>query len=142
MLVAAAALDWGDVSLAAEAEAERALEKVQQQGATLAAAWKQHLALLSGCIRDLFGYPGCPLPQPSAHVLAWNDRLVPRICAAIYEERGVPFGTLDNARLAILADALLDAGCEDEHLIHHCRSRGSHFRGCWAIDLLLGKDQP
>jgi hypothetical protein len=37
-----------------------------------------------------------------------------------------------------LADALLDAGCDDDALLEHCRGREPHYRGCWAIDLLLG----
>jgi hypothetical protein len=52
----------------------------------------------------------------------------------------MPEGTLDAARLAILADALLDAGCEDEELMVHCRSDGPHVRGSWAVDLILGKE--
>lgn len=40
--------------------------------------------------------------------------------------------------LPILSDALLDAGCENEEMIAHCRSAGPHLRGCWVIDLLLG----
>jgi hypothetical protein len=51
----------------------------------------------------------------------------------------MPARTLDPTRLAILADALLDAGCDAEELIQHCRSAGPHVRGCWAVDLLLGK---
>ena len=55
-----------------------------------------------------------------------NDRTVPRIAPGIYEERAFD-------RLPILADALLDAGCEDEELMRHCRSEGPHdltaFRG-------------
>jgi hypothetical protein len=79
-----------------------------------------------------------PPPLPPA-VLAWNDSTVRRIAEGIYEERELPAGTLGNPRLAILADALLDAGCEDEELIRHCRSSGPHVRGCWAVDLILGK---
>jgi hypothetical protein len=78
-------------------------------------------------------------PLPSA-VLAWNDGTVRRIAEGIYEDRRMPEGTLDNARLAILADALLDAGCNDEALLAHCRSEGPHVRGCWAVDLILGKE--
>jgi hypothetical protein len=44
-------------------------------------------------------------------------------------------------RLPILADALLDAGCDDEELIQHCRTEGPHVRGCWVIDLILSKDR-
>jgi hypothetical protein len=78
--------------------------------------------------------PPSPLP-PAA--LAWNDRTIPRIAQGIYEQRRLPEGTLDPARLAILADALLDAGCDDEDLIQHCHSPGPHVRGCWAVDLIL-----
>jgi hypothetical protein len=52
----------------------------------------------------------------------------------------MPEGTLDSARLAILSDALLDAGCDNEELIAHCRSPEPHVRGCWAVDLILGKE--
>jgi hypothetical protein len=79
-----------------------------------------------------------PQPLPLA-VLNWNDRAIPRLAGAIYEVRRLPEGTLDNAQLAILADALLDAGCDNEALIQHCRSEGPHVRGCWAVDLLLRK---
>jgi hypothetical protein len=64
--------------------------------------------------------------------LAWNDGTVPRIAQGIYQERAFD-------RLPILADALLDAGCDNEELIQHCRSAGPHVRGCWAVDLILRK---
>lgn len=40
-------------------------------------------------------------------------------------------------RLPLLADALMDAGCEDEEVLDHCRRPGPHGRGCWVADLLL-----
>jgi hypothetical protein len=43
-------------------------------------------------------------------------------------------------RLPILGDALMDAGCEGEQIIAHCRGEGPHVRGCWVVDLILGKD--
>jgi hypothetical protein len=43
-------------------------------------------------------------------------------------------------RLLILADALEDAGCSSEQLLAHLRSGGAHPRGCWAVDLALGKE--
>lgn len=51
----------------------------------------------------------------------------------------LPVGTLDSVRMNILADALLDAGCDNEEMIAHCRSSVSHVRGCWVVDLILGK---
>jgi hypothetical protein len=74
-------------------------------------------------------------------VRAWNDGLIVRMAEAIYEEeRALPAGHLDRARLAVLADALTDAGCTDIDLLDHLRSPGPHVRGCWAVDLLLGKE--
>ena len=58
---------------------------------------------------------------------------------AAYEERELPAGTLDLARLAILADALEEAGCTNADILNHCRVPGVHVRGCWAVNLLLGK---
>jgi hypothetical protein len=133
MLVGAAALDFGDRYIAAEAEAERAEAKVLQDGAAPAGAWTQQLALLSACVRDLFGNPFRLSPPPPAAVLTWNDGTVRRIADGIYQERAFD-------RLPILADALLDAGCDNEALILHCRSEGPHVRGCWALDLILGKE--
>ena len=46
---------------------------------------------------------------------------------------------LDNARLAVLADALEESGCADAALLGHLRSGGDHYRGCFAIDLLTGR---
>jgi hypothetical protein len=45
----------------------------------------------------------------------------------------------DPQRLAVLADALEEAGCNDAEILTHLRSPGPHVRGCWALDLILGK---
>jgi hypothetical protein len=52
----------------------------------------------------------------------------------------VESGTLDNDRLAVLADALEDAGCSDATVLTHLRSDGPHVRGCWCVDLLTGRE--
>jgi hypothetical protein len=96
-------------------------------------------AVQAAIIKDVFGNPFHPSPPLPPAVLNWNDGTIRRIAQAIYEDRRMPEGTLDNARLAILSDALLDAGCDNEDLIQHCRSAGPHVRGCWAVDLILGK---
>jgi hypothetical protein len=43
------------------------------------------------------------------------------------------------ADLPILADALEDAGCTEAAVLAHCRGGGEHVRGCWAVDLLTGR---
>ena len=39
-----------------------------------------------------------------------------------------------------LADALEDAGCNNRDILEHCRQPAEHVRGCWVVDLLLGKE--
>jgi hypothetical protein len=65
--------------------------------------------------------------------------MVVRLAKAAYEERQLHKGTLDNNRLAVLADALEEAGCTNTDILNHCRQPGEHVRDCWVIDLLLGK---
>jgi hypothetical protein len=90
-------------------------------------------------LRDVIGNPFRPVPlDPSLRT--WNDGLVVRIAEAAYEHRCLPAGTLDEARLAVLADALEEAGA-NEDILAHCRQQGQvHVRGCWAVDLLLAKE--
>jgi hypothetical protein len=71
--------------------------------------------------------------------LTWAGGTIPRLARTIYEERDVPSGHLDAARLAVLADALEEAGCDNKEVLEHCREAGPHTRGCWPVDLILGK---
>jgi hypothetical protein len=89
-------------------------------------------------LRDLFGNPFHPAAI-DASWLTWQGGLVVRLARAAYEERGLPAGTLDNTRLAVLADALEEAGCTDGQILGHLRSGGDHVRGCWVVDLMLGE---
>jgi hypothetical protein len=83
-------------------------------------------------IRDMFGNPFRPASADPSW-LSWNDGALRKLARAIYE--GYAFD-----RLPILADALEDAGCENADLLAHCRGPGPHVRGCWVVDLLLGKE--
>jgi hypothetical protein len=49
-----------------------------------------------------------------------------------------PSGHLDQ-RGCTPRDALERAGCTDAELLGHLRGPGPHVRGCWAVDLVLGK---
>src|SRR5262249_14305330 len=93
-------------------------------------------------LRDLFGNPFRPQPVINPAWLTWNDGTVRRLAETIYEQRSLPDGTLDVVRLGVLADALEDAGCTDASLLTHLRGSGTHVRGCWGLDLLLGKIAP
>jgi hypothetical protein len=63
---------------------------------------------------------------------SWLTSTVVALADGIYQERAFD-------RMPILADALQDAGCDKEDILNHCRQPGEHVRGCWVVDLLLGK---
>lgn len=62
----------------------------------------------------------------------WFTSTVRDLAAHIYTSREFPV-------MPILADALQDAGCEDELILNHCRANKPHARGCWILDAILGK---
>jgi hypothetical protein len=87
-------------------------------------------------LRCVFGNPFRPATFDGV-------RLTPAglsLAAAAYDDRSLPSGELDPARLAVLSDALEEAGCDDAAILSHLRSPGPHARGCRALDLLLGKE--
>jgi hypothetical protein len=66
--------------------------------------------------------------------LGWNGGTVVKLAQAAYDERA-------SEQMSILADALEDAGCDNEEVLTHCRrQRAVHVRGCFVLDLLLGKE--
>jgi hypothetical protein len=79
-------------------------------------------------IRDIFVNPF----RPVAINPAWLTSTALALAQGIYDDRAFD-------RLPILADALQDAGCENNDILAHCRSVGPHVRGCWVVDLVLGK---
>jgi hypothetical protein len=90
----------------------------------------------SGLLRDLFGNPFRPVTLSRS----WRTPGVVKLAQAAYDNRTLPSGTLDPDRLALLADALEDAGCDNADLLGHLRGEGPHVRGCWAVDLCLGRE--
>jgi hypothetical protein len=82
-------------------------------------------------LREIVGNPFQTWPSNPAW-LRWQDGTVPMLARAIYSDHAFK-------RLPVLADALEDAGCTDAELLGHLRGPGPHVRGCWALDLLLGR---
>lgn len=85
----------------------------------------------------------CVVGNPFCHVIIDPACLTPNVihlATAAYDERSMPSGELDPARLAVLSDALEEAGCDTQDILTHLRSPGPHVRGCWAVDLILGKE--
>jgi hypothetical protein len=86
-------------------------------------------------LRCIFGNPFRPVSLNAA----WITPTVTSLATVAYEERALPSGELDPVRLAVLADALEEAGCDSAEILNHLRGPGPHVRGCWAVDALLGK---
>ena len=87
-------------------------------------------------LRDIFG----PLPFQRVGIdPGWLTPTVVALAEAAREERQLPEGTLDQAHLAVLADALEEAECSNADLLGHLRSPGPHVRGCFVVDLLLNR---
>jgi len=83
-------------------------------------------------LRDIAGNPF----RPIALELNWlrrDDNIVLKMASILYQERRF-------VDLPILADALEDSGCDNADILAHCRGSGPHVRGCWVVDLLLGKE--
>jgi hypothetical protein len=92
-------------------------------------------------LRDIFGlFVLGPVTLEPAW-LEWKDRTVSKLADIAYAERQLPSGCLDSSRLAVLGDALEEAGCADAEILGHLREQGRvHVRGCWVIVLLLNKE--
>jgi hypothetical protein len=88
------------------------------------------LTAQTALIREIFDNPF----QPVALDPMWLTSDVLSLARGIYDERAFD-------RMPILADALQDAGCDNDDVLNHCRDANQvHVRGCWVVDLLLGKE--
>jgi hypothetical protein len=86
-------------------------------------------AVQAALVRCIFGNPFRPVTFDPA----WRTSDVLALAQGIYDERAFD-------RMPILADALQDAGCTNDDILTHCRDTNTpHARGCWVVDLVLGK---
>lgn len=90
--------------------------------------WEAESRVQSDLIRDIFGNPFRPAKLDVSRLTP----VVIKLAQAMYDER-------DFDRMLQLADALEQRGCSDEMILNHCRAPGPHVRGCWVVDLVLGK---
>jgi hypothetical protein len=88
----------------------------------------EDLARFADLVRCVFGNPFRKVKFDKK----WRTRDAVALAKTMYEKKSFD-------AMPILADALQDAGCADEELLDHCRARGPHCRGCWVLDLVLGK---
>jgi hypothetical protein len=79
-------------------------------------------------LREVFSNPFRPITLDPT----WATPAIVHLALSLYEERRFE-------DMPVLADALEEAGCQDAAVLEHCRGPGPHVRGCWVIDLVLGK---
>ena len=80
-------------------------------------------------LRDIFGDPLRPLSFDQS----WRTSGVVQLAQMIYNDRAFD-------RMPELADALAETGCDNDEILSHCRGPGPHVRGCWVVDMMLGKE--
>jgi hypothetical protein len=106
-------------------------EPVTQEYVKAKEAFAVESARQADLVRCILGNPfRSPRIDP-----AWihaHDGAARRVAQATYDDHAF-------ADLPILADALEDAGCTDDAVLSHCRAPGPHARGCWVVDVVLGK---
>ena len=80
-------------------------------------------------VHDIFGNPF----RKAKYKAAWRTSTALLLATQMYDSR-------EFSAMPILADALQDAGCDNEDVLNHCRDAGAtHVRGCWVVDMVLGK---
>ena len=79
-------------------------------------------------VREILGNPY----RPTKFDKSWRTGTAVSLARQMYESR-------EFSAMPILADALQAAGCDNEDILTHCRGPGPHVRGCWVVDMVLGK---
>jgi hypothetical protein len=103
----------------------------REEAEAAATATAEENGIQCDLLYEVFGNPFRPVIL-DRRVTLWNDGCVVRLARHIYEERRW-------SELPILGDALADAGCASEELFAHLYQGCDHVRGCWALDVVLGR---
>ncbi len=136
---------WSDAALATEGyEIERTSNLSSEDTARMLDSWAEAWggsgepvgwtdvnseAEMATILRDIFGNPF----RPVTFNPAWRSSDVVALARGIYDDRAFD-------RMPILADALQDAGSDNDDVLNHCRDTNQpHARGCWVVDLILDK---
>jgi hypothetical protein len=104
------------------------------------AACEAERASQASLLREMFASPFHSTPVLAPAWRYWQGSIVMDLARTAYNSRELPAGVLDPTRLAVLADALEEAGCSAGRLLDHLRRPGPHPRGCWAVDAILANE--
>jgi hypothetical protein len=125
---------WVAIDMAAFVATEQALDAAIMMTATahpLAGKLpkEEAEAYMRSLLRDVFGN----IIRPVGFDSSWRTSTIITLARQMYDSR-------DFSAIPILADALQDAGCDNDAILTHCREPGPHVRGCWVCDLCLAKE--
>ena len=98
------------------------------QAAAAASDTKVEEEMQAELLRDIFG-------DPLREIHLDRQFVTPTITAMSKQM----YDSHDFVSMPMLANALEAAGCRDTAILDHCRSPSPHVRGCWVLDLILGK---
>jgi hypothetical protein len=119
---------WPTPWAAADADSFKAAWFTHQNANRIAGSSPGLISTHHELLREVVGNPW----RSIAFDPSWRTEAVVGLARGMYESR-------DFAPMPVLADALEDAGCADADILAHCRGDGPHVRGCWVVDLVLGK---
>jgi hypothetical protein len=118
-----------DLFTAVERSAAHAANALYQAGPNESHSWQAEQIIQCALLRDIF----CLFASRHFSIApTWRTPQALALARTAYEERRWE-------DLPLLADALEEAGCTEETVLSHLRGPGPHVRGCWPVDLLLGK---
>ncbi|HEY7425146.1 MAG TPA: hypothetical protein VH682_13025 [Gemmataceae bacterium] len=123
---------WAAAREAQQQMIQQIWKKVERGWATAPEEKKTSQRRQSDLLRCIIGDPFYPAAV-DPYWLVWNNATIAKLASLISDERAFD-------RLPILADALEEAGCGNADFLNHCRQVGEHVRGCWVVDLILGKE--
>ena len=107
-----------------------AIRLASDAGRDTARASQEARTTLASFLRDIFGNPFRKVKFKKT----WRTDTAVTLARQMYEAR-------EFSAMPILADALQDAGCDNEDVLNHCRDTNQvHVRGCWVVDLVLEKE--
>lgn len=121
-----------DLSFAEEAQWDAwqlATQRAGKTRQTRSEATRTAAAALCDLYRDVVAYPFAPVRFDAV----WRTDTAAALAREV-------LATRDPAAMPVLADALQEAGCDEEAVLQHCRDAGPHVPGCWVLDLVLGTD--
>jgi hypothetical protein len=111
---------------------ESAFAVIDRVGRRLAQTGRDGKVVLVAIVREVFGNPFQPI-RIDPTWLTWNNGAIVKLAKNMYDAK-----TFDL--MPELGQAMREAGWQNDEILNHCQKKGLHCRGCWVVDLVMGKE--